>query len=197
MCNDNLYRLMFNMPTRFYQFTGRIEIMNPGGLYGKARPENFPNVNDYRNPIIALALKVMEYVTMFNRGVSRVKNMMIDNGNKEPIFNFDKITAFEVISYSAIKYTDLQDNSEAFPKSFPKLIPSYFQEKDMNSIETILKSLGEPKSAKELASIMSCSTRTLKDKYLDKMMQAGVIEMTIPDKPNSNKQKYKLVTDHQ
>lgn len=102
-----------NMPTRFYQFTDRIEIMNPGGLYGKARPENFPNVNDYRNPIIAQALKVMGYVNMFNRGVSRVKNMMIDNGNKEPVFNVDKITAFEVISYSAIKYSDLQDNSEA------------------------------------------------------------------------------------
>lgn len=192
---------MFNMPTRFYQFTDRIEIMNPGGLYGKARPENFPNVNDYRNPIIAQALKVMGYVNMFNRGVSRVKNMMIDNGNKEPAFNVDKITAFEVISYSAVKYTDLQDNSEAFSKSFPKsftkLIPSYFQQSDINSIEIILKSLGEPKSAKELASIMSCSTRTLKDKYLDKMMQAGVIEMTIPDKPNSNIQKYKLVTDHQ
>src|SRR5574344_569688 len=188
-----------NMPTRFYQFTNRIEIMNPGGLYGKARPENFPNVNDYRNPIIAQALKVMGYVNMFNRGVSRVKNMMIDNGNREPLFNVDKITAFEVISYSAVKYADLQNNAEKFPKSFPKsftkLIPSYFQDSDINSIETILNSLVEPKSAKELASIMSCSTRTLKDKYLDKMIKADVIEMTIPDKPNSNKQKYRLVTD--
>lgn len=193
-----------NMPTRLYQFTDRIEIMNPGGLYGKARPENFPNVNDYRNPIIAQALKVMGYVNMFNRGVSRVKNMMIDNGNKEPVFNVDKITAFEVISFSAIKYTDLQDNSESLPKSLPKsfpksltkLIPVYFQDNDSNSIETILKSLDEPKSAKELALIMLCSTRTLKDKYLNKMLQAEVIAMTIPDKPNSNKQKYKLVTDH-
>ena len=43
----------------------------------KARPENFPNVNDYRNPIIAQALKVMGYVNMFNRGVSRVKHAPI------------------------------------------------------------------------------------------------------------------------
>ena len=75
-----------NMPTRFYQFANRIEIMNPGGLYGKARPENFPDVNDYRNPIIAQALKVMGYVNMFNRGVSRVKNMMVENGGVEPVF---------------------------------------------------------------------------------------------------------------
>ncbi len=124
---------------------------------------------------------------------------MIENGGKEPLFSVDKITAFEVTSYSAIKYADLQDANEDLPKMFPKiftkLIPSCFQGSEVKNIEIILKSLNEPKSAKELASIMSCSTRTLKDKYLDKMLQAEVIVMTIPDKPSSGKQKYKLVTD--
>lgn len=31
-------------PTRFYQFSDRIEIQNPGGLYGEASPENFPQL---------------------------------------------------------------------------------------------------------------------------------------------------------
>ena len=192
-----------NMPTRFYQFTDRIEIMNPGGLYGKARPDNFPEVNDYRNPIIAQALKIMGYVNMFNRGVSRVKNMMVENGGQEPIFNVDKITAFEVISHSAIKQTDFQELIEYplshFPKYFPKLldklVPSYFQKNEVETIEIILKSLDEPKSAKELASIISCSVRTLKDKYLKKMLQAKVIDLTIPQKPTSSKQKYKILAD--
>lgn len=188
-----------HMPTRFYQFADRIEVMNPGGLYGKARPENFPEVNDYRNPIIAQALKIMGYVNMFNRGVSRVKNMMVENGSKEPLFNVDKITAFEVISYSAIKHTDLQESKEDFPKLFPKLldklIPSYFTEKDIDTIEIVLNALTEPKSAKELASLASCSTRTIKDKYLDKMLIAEVVAMTIPDKPTSSNQKYKLILD--
>ena len=186
-----------NMPTHFYQFTDRIEIMNPGGLYGKASPENFPDVNDYRNPIIAQALKVMGYVNMFNRGVSRVKTMMIENGGKEPVFNVNKVTAFEVTSYSAIKYADLQEDnkitSKLFPKLFPKLIPSYFPEDKEKALEIILASLAEPKSAKELALICKCSIRTLKKNYLNKMMQAGVISMTISDKPTSRNQKYKLV----
>lgn len=190
-----------HMPTRFYQFVDRIEIMNPGGLYGKARPENFPEVNDYRNPIIAQALKIMGYVNMFNRGVSRVKNMMVENGGVEPTFNVDKITAFEVISYSAIKSAELQNVAADFPKSFPKLfpklidelIPSHFQEKEKDVVSAILNALAEPKSAKELASIASCSVRTIKDKYLDKMLQGGVIDMTIPDKPTSRNQRYRLL----
>jgi len=46
-----------NMPIRLYQFDDRVEIMNAGGLYGEARPENFPTVNDYRNPVVAEAMK--------------------------------------------------------------------------------------------------------------------------------------------
>ena len=62
-----------NSPTRFYEFDNYIEIQNAGGLYGKARPENFPEVNDYRNPVIAEAMKVLGYMNRYNRGILRVQ----------------------------------------------------------------------------------------------------------------------------
>ena len=40
-----------NAPVRFYWYNDRIEIQNPGGLYGMASPENFPRQTDYRNPV--------------------------------------------------------------------------------------------------------------------------------------------------
>jgi ATP-dependent DNA helicase RecG len=52
-------------PIRFYQFEDRIEIMNAGGLYGDARPENFPNFNAYRNPELASVVKNLGYVNKF------------------------------------------------------------------------------------------------------------------------------------
>ena len=83
-----------NMPIRLYQFDNYIEIMNAGGLYGEARPENFPTVNDYRNPIVAEAMKEMKYVNMFNQGINRVQEMLRENGNKEAEFDVSKLTVF-------------------------------------------------------------------------------------------------------
>jgi ATP-dependent DNA helicase RecG len=76
-------------PTRFYQFSDRIEIQNPGGLYGDASPENFPRVNAYRNPIIAEAMHVLGYVNRFGRGIARAQRTMRENGSPEPSFIFE------------------------------------------------------------------------------------------------------------
>jgi len=85
-----------NAPIKFYQYDNRIEISNAGGLYGKARPENFPNENDYRNPTIAEAMKTLGYVNRFNRGISRVQQELKENGNPDPVFDYQRIGVFGV-----------------------------------------------------------------------------------------------------
>lgn len=90
-----------NMPIRLYQFDDHIELMNAGGLYGEARPENFPSVNDYRNPIIAEALKGLKYVNMFNQGIKRVQDTLKRNGNEPAIFDVSHLTTFCVNVFSA------------------------------------------------------------------------------------------------
>lgn len=105
-------------PTKLYQYSDHLEITNAGGLYGNARPENFPNVNDYRNPIVAEALKTMGYVNMFNRGVARVQTLLEENGNGRANFVIDRITTFGV----NIKDASLNDvvEGETTPKTTPK-----------------------------------------------------------------------------
>ena len=85
-----------NAPLRFYEYAGHLEILNAGGLYGNARPENFPSVNDYRNPLVASAMKTLGYVNMFNRGVGQVQTDLKENGNQPAEFNVNLITAFKV-----------------------------------------------------------------------------------------------------
>ena len=91
-----------NAPVKFYEFEDRIEVVNPGGLYGNARPENFPHVNDYRNPVLAEAMKVLGYVNRFNRGIQSVQQELNENGNGRALFHFESITVFGVTVFNAL-----------------------------------------------------------------------------------------------
>lgn len=85
-----------NAPVKFYEFSDRIEISNAGGLYGKARPENFPNENDYRNPVLAEAAKNLGFVNGFNVGVKAAIAALKKNNNPEAEFIKDQPTSFAV-----------------------------------------------------------------------------------------------------
>ena len=96
-----------NAPIRFYDYNGtRIEIINPGALYGQANIDNFPTVNDYRNPRLAEAVKVMGYVNKYSLGVLKVKEEMSQNGNPEPEFEVFQRNLFRVIVRPAVEVYD-------------------------------------------------------------------------------------------
>ncbi|MBN1673418.1 MAG: putative DNA binding domain-containing protein [Kiritimatiellae bacterium] len=78
-----------NAPVRFYWYDDRIDIQNPGGLYGMASPENFPKQTDYRNPVIAEAMATLGYVNAFGRGVIRAQDSLQKNGNPRAEFTFE------------------------------------------------------------------------------------------------------------
>ena len=128
-----------------------------------------------------------------------VDESWVENGGKEPIFNVDKITAFEVICHSAINHSDLQDYKEDLTMTFhrieAKLIPEFFNAEEKDELMRIITLLKEPASASFLAKELGYETRNFKIKYMEKMVKAGVVAMTIPDKPKSSKQKYCLVME--
>ncbi len=103
-----------NAPVLFYEYDDRIEVQNPGGLYGKASPANFPDVSDYRNPFIAEAMKVLGYVNRFSRGIYRVQKELAENGNGEASFDFSLITAFRVIEKVSERYFEAGVGVDAF-----------------------------------------------------------------------------------
>ena len=91
-----------NAPIRFYQFSDRIEIQNPGGLYGAAA--DFPHQNDYRNPKIAEVMKNLAYVNRFGRGIATVQADLHTNGNQPAEFDISQTTFFLRSSLIAADY---------------------------------------------------------------------------------------------
>ncbi len=88
-----------NSPIYIYEFVSRIEIVNPGGLYGDVTPTNFPYASDYRNIAIAESMKRLGYVNRFNYGVQNAIKELEMNGNGTPIFNLELRTKFKVTIY--------------------------------------------------------------------------------------------------
>ncbi|MCY4076532.1 MAG: putative DNA binding domain-containing protein [Acidobacteria bacterium] len=78
-----------NAPVRFHWYEDRLEIQNPGGLYGMASRENFPRQTDYRNPVLSEAMATLGYVNAFGRGVLRAQEALRRNGNPPAEFTFE------------------------------------------------------------------------------------------------------------
>lgn len=179
-----------NMPIRLYRFKDRIEIMNAGGLYGKARPENFPEVNDYRNPVIAEGMKNLKYVNMFNRGIDRVQSVLKENGNEPAIFDIDKMTVFEV---RVIEKCDDSShlNSKTGIQTVPVAVPVTVPVSDQ--VKELIKVLEGEMSRAQLMDILGLKNKAhFKTAYIQKAIELGVIELTQPNSPSSPTQKYRL-----
>ena len=76
-------------PVRFYWFSDRIEIQSPGGLYGEVTRDTLNRRNSYRNPVLAEAMKSMDYVNRYGYGIQRAEELLRANGNPAPDFQID------------------------------------------------------------------------------------------------------------
>lgn len=90
-----------NSPIKFYEYSDRIEIDNPGNLYGKVNIENFPDETDYRNPTIAEIMANLGYVNRFGSGVNTVASLLEENGSKPAQFLLGDMTTFKVVVANA------------------------------------------------------------------------------------------------
>jgi len=181
-----------NTPTRLYQFDDHIEILNPGGLYGQARPENFPNVNDYRNSVLAEMMKTLNYVNMFNHGIREVKSLLAENGNPEPLFRVDYITAF------AVEIPIATDDEKSVNAELGQELGQEFSQVSSQVKSLILCLSGNRLPKTELLKLAKLgklpykSHTPLEQKVLRPAIEAGYVAMLYPDKPKSSKQAYYL-----
>ena len=70
------------MPAKVYWYSDRIEIINPGGLFGEVTPDTiWQNATAYRNPLLAEGLKNLGVVERFGFGLVQARKALEENGN--------------------------------------------------------------------------------------------------------------------
>ena len=199
-------------PTRLYQYDDRIEIMNPGGLYGNARPDNFPNVNDYRNNVVAGILKSFNYVNMFNHGIRDVQALLKENGNAQAEFDSNLLTVFlakvkdaETLEAGNVRQQlfdnlrpnlqpNLQDidsrikllivSIDIYKLNINELLERYLQ----NYHATIMQPIMQP-SCNHHATL---SRQAFAKSVLRPAIKQGYVRMLYPETPKTKKQMYYL-----
>ena len=80
-----------NAPIHVYWFDDRIEITSPGGPCGALTAENFgrPGIVDYRNQILAEAMRVLGLAQRYGAGIPTARRALLDNGQPEPDFRVE------------------------------------------------------------------------------------------------------------
>ena len=169
-----------NAPVQFYEYDDRIKVQNPGGLYGKVTPDNFPNVSDYRNPFIAEAMKVLGYVNRFSRGVYRVQKELLENGNGKAVFDFSLVTAFKVIENISEKYLDEgfgAETTQEKPKKSPRNVQETSKKRPRSIQEEIVEAIKITPTItrKELENKLGYSHGKIKY-HISQLVKQGVIK---------------------
>lgn len=78
-----------NAPIRVYWYEDRVEIVSPGGLFGRVSEEGFgKGVTDYRNPLVAEIMAHLGFARRFGVGIPLAKKALEANGNPPPEFSF-------------------------------------------------------------------------------------------------------------
>lgn len=162
-------------PIRIILYKDRMEVENPGGLYGRLSIGDLGKVPaDTRNPFIASNLEIMINTENRFSGIPTILQEMADAGLRPPVFE-SRRGNFKVTLYN-YRHTESGDT---------------VKKNDFTTEEQIKHFCKTPKSREEIARHLNIgSVYYLVTKYLKPMMDEGVLAMTIPEKPKSKFQKY-------
>lgn len=156
-------------PVRLVMYEDRLELENPGGLYGRITLDELGKVSaDTRNPYIAGALEIMIDTENRFSGIPTILSELKKAGMPAPVF-IDRRGVFKVIFY---KRGENQDKTADFETE-------------------LLSYCSTPRSREELAEKFGFESPTYFIKtYISPLLDKGKIKMMIPDKPKSKFQKY-------
>lgn len=159
-----------NEPIRLTIFDDRIEISNPGGLYGRLSLDELGKVHsDIRNPFIASILEILEVTENRYSGIPTIYAEMKKAGLMEPKFESVRGT-FKVTLYNS-KKTDIIN------EDFVSKIKAYC--KTPRTKESLAKFFGYDE--KHPAYFINS--------YVIPLIEQEILAYTIPNKPRSKKQK--------
>lgn len=158
------------MPIQLTMFEDRMEIRNPGGIYGRMKIDQLGKAQpDTRNPVMASELEILRVTENRYSGIPTIRRTMQEYNLPQPEF-CDERGSFIVKLY---KYGENNFNTGT---------------EDTENRELILF-CKTPRTRKEICEYLGLSSVTYAIQvHVMPLVEKGIIKMSIPDKPKSPKQ---------
>jgi ATP-dependent DNA helicase RecG len=164
-------------------FDDRVEVRSSGGFPAGITAEMLsgPHQSKPRNPLIAGAFHSTGAVEIWGWGTNRIIEQCRQYGLEAPTFE-------EVIGCVHVTFRASIGPEEREPSRHQvgtKLALSEHQ-------VTVLAASGEPQPLKDLLELCGRSDRTkFRDQIIRPLLESGLLELTVPDKPRSSRQRYR------
>lgn len=172
-----------NASVQVMLFADRLEIWNPGQLPAPLTIEKLsrPHASIPHNPLIAEPLFLARYIEKAGTGTLDMIALCKDAGLPPPQFRQDGGLFIQTLWRPAAKVVQPAEEITG-----TKWAPSGHQ-------VAILEKCREDTAITDLMAIAGRTDRTkFRHQVLNPLLEEGLIEMTIPDKPRSSQQKYRL-----
>jgi ATP-dependent DNA helicase RecG len=191
------YRSTANV--QVYIFRDRVEIVSPGGLPAGMTEADLGTKSIPRNPLLFAILHRMDAVEHIGSGIKRIRNLCKEYGVAEPKIEVSEhwftvsfprpesqpeSTGDSAPDTHTLKTAPVPSLSQVCPKSVPS-----------DLAELLLHSASDPTSLLTLMALAEHTNRTrFRKTVLQPLMDAGLLEATLPGKPRSSKQQYRLTS---
>jgi ATP-dependent DNA helicase RecG len=172
-------------------YDDHLEITNPGALHFGMTPEHLKKPHESKpwNPIIANVFYRAGVIERWGSGTLNIIDWCTENGNPAPAWQVHTGSVFVTFlpaMPSSRSRQSKQEANEVLDETGAKLGLSRDQ-------VAIMRQVIWEKGIAELMAFSGRTNRTkFRDQVLNPLLETGLIEMTIPDKPRSSKQQYRL-----
>lgn len=174
-----------NSPIRVILYQDRLEVENPGGLYGRITLDDLGKMAaDTRNPFLAGGLEVLLGTENRFSGIPTVMQEMKKAGLPPAVFTNRRGT-FKVTLYNQ------QKQAEDAAMAVAEAETPYLVAKLPASTRKILAYCQQPRSRSEIAAhLQQENPYYVARRYIKPLVEQGMLELTMPESPRSKNQRY-------
>ncbi len=175
-----------------YLFKDRLEIVSPGGLPAGMTEADLGVKSIPRNPLLFAMLHRMEAVEHIGSGIKRIRNLCREYGVAEPQIEVSE--HWFTVVFSRPK---LPEGGRKAESGQDQVVTQEDQVGTKSGLSrdqvAILHHCVTESAIGDLMAVLGRTNRTkFRDQVLAPLLDAKLVEMTIPDKPRSSKQRYRL-----